>query len=135
MIDTHSMMSGYHVLQGSLLYHIPMFIAMVTFIEMPDQEVLDLAFPGKGHWGIKWYWIALGLHVALALLQFAVILEAAFQGIFKNCGGLIQVLSTVGTIFQIFNLCTMLHLYSINMIKGEGLSTRYANLGQESVKR
>ena len=89
MIDTHSMMSGYHVLQGSLLYHIPMFIAMVTFIRIPDQEVLDLAFPEKGHWGIRWYWIALGLHVALALLQLAILVEALFiAGLFKKWGGL-----------------------------------------------
>ena len=98
MIDTHSMMSGYHILQGSLLFHVPMFIAMFTFIHIPDEDYLDGAFPEKGHWAIRWYWIALGLHVYLALLQLIVILETAFPTEFKKCGGLMQVMSTLGTI-------------------------------------
>ena len=89
MIDTHSMMSGYHVLQGSLLYHIPMFIAMVVFIRLPDGEYLDMAFPEKGHQAVNWYWIAMGLHVYLSLLQLIVILETRFRDVTKSQGGLI----------------------------------------------
>ena len=66
MIDAHNMMSGYNVLRGSLLYHIPMFIAMSIFIRIPAQEYMELAFPEEANWAIYWYWTALGLHVYLS---------------------------------------------------------------------
>ena len=135
MIDTHSMMSGYHVLQGSLLYHIPMFIAMVVFIRLPDRDYLNAAFPDKGQWAINWYWIALGLHLYLAFLQLAAILGTFCSDAGKRRGGRIQIMSTLGTIAQVFNLCAMLHLYSINVLHGQSLSFPYNDFELEAAKR
>ena len=46
MIYTHSILGGYICLKGSFVFHIPMLIAMLIFIKVPDLNLLAVAYPG-----------------------------------------------------------------------------------------
>ena len=63
-----------------------------------------------------------------------VFLEQGFPEFFRKCGGLIQALSTIGTIAQVFNLCVMLQLYSINSLKGQSMSQEYEIFSEDATK-
>ena len=55
MIFTHSIISGYICLQGSLVIHIPMIVAMLIFVKIPNICELKAAFPGKDEINEEWY--------------------------------------------------------------------------------
>ena len=46
MIYTHTILGGYVCLKGSFMFHIPMLIAMLIFIKVPDDNnMLQKAYP------------------------------------------------------------------------------------------
>ena len=47
MIYSHNMISGYLCLQGSFMYHLPMLIAMLVYIRIPEEDALRDTFPSQ----------------------------------------------------------------------------------------
>ena len=116
MIYSHTMMSGYLCLQGSYMFHIPMLIAMLIFVRVPQAEDQELAFPEEGNWLTYWYWGAVTMHVCLSVTNLV--------------GNFIDELGPLATstflwiqnhlaIAEMFNLCVMMHHYSVHAIDGK----------------
>ena len=124
MIFVHSIISGYICLQGSFVIHIPMFLAMLNFVEVPDRCDLVLGFPrnedvsrwtGPEHIE-AWYKFCLALHAILALIHLASIFCDEFIDQYLASGFMIVQLSAV--LLQIANLCYMLNLYGNSVLQG-----------------
>ena len=113
MIFVHSIISGYISLQGSFTYHIPMFIAMLVFIKVPEQEELALAFPGEEETCRIWYICAACMHLLLSVIHMIQVfsLEEYFLSSFMS-------IQLVSVLLEIWNLCKMLSLYGISIIQG-----------------
>ena len=65
MIHTHAILTGYIALRGSMLVHIPMLIAMLSFVRVPDAES-----PNIGAAWHKTYMYAVSMHALLSVMHF-----------------------------------------------------------------
>ena len=69
MIYNHSILGGYVCLKGSYMFHIPMFAAMLIFIEVPDESILAAAYPGGNRLVPFWYYTTAILHLLFSLMD------------------------------------------------------------------
>ena len=72
MIYAYAILTGYVAIRGSMFLHIPMLIAMVAFVRIPEAED-DPALVDA--WRI-WYTYAAIMHAILAILHFLAGLHA-----------------------------------------------------------
>ena len=110
------MMSGYLCLQGSYLFHIPMLIAMLVFVRIPEVEDQELAFPEEGNWVTLWYWAAVTMHVCLSVTN---IVGNFIDDLGPLSTSIFLAFQNWLAIAEMFNLCTMMHLYSVHAIDGK----------------
>ena len=45
MIQIFNLLSGYQSIVGTVYFHIPMLLAMLIFVRIPDDDDLSQAFP------------------------------------------------------------------------------------------
>ena len=89
------------------MQQLPMLFAMVSFVDMPDEEDLSRVFTEEIYrWAIRWYWATVALHAYLALTHFATLLDL---GSFPK--HYILTFQTVGVLVQMFKLCVALRLF------------------------
>ena len=107
MIFAHSILSGYMVLQGSYVVHIPMLITMLLLVRdmIPtDDEVVQVMFRGSV---IPWFWCAVTMHILLGLLSILKVFTGfadSFQSGFKS-------IQLIFNLLEALNFCKMLQLY------------------------
>ena len=87
MIYNHSILGGYVCLKGSYMFHMPMLIAMLIFIKVPDDSILAEAYP-TGHRLVPfWYYSTAVLHFLFSFMDFLFISsydqlwDTGYQGI------------------------------------------------------
>ena len=51
------------------MFHIPMLLAMLIFIKIPDDTVLEAAYPGEHKIVFYWYWVAITLHGLFSIMD------------------------------------------------------------------
>ena len=72
MIFSHNIISGYLCMQGSFMYHLPMLIAMLWWVDIPNDQDLRLAFQDMDTQAVAWFYIQAFLHLFLAVLHIVV---------------------------------------------------------------
>ena len=109
MIFTTNILSGYQSIVGSFLFHLPMLVTMCLFIRIPYDDI-DTAFPDETHLVIFWYWFTMFLHIWLGVMSAQELYIFEYEGPpwFKN---LLCIMSTVGRLSSMGNLCLMLHIF------------------------
>ena len=110
MIFAYSVLSGYQSVRGSFAVHMPMFIAMLIFVnpytknQLPDEEDFEWTWPGARLWTYYGLW----MHLLLAFLHFVMMTAAVPEGaqVFR------LVLQIIGVVAQVLNLCIICTLYT-----------------------
>ena len=74
MIFAYSILRGYTALRGTMVIHLPMLISMLVYIRIPkttcgpsEESCFERAQ--------FWYWLAIGLHLLLAVLHILMLIE------------------------------------------------------------
>ena len=123
MIFVHSIISGYICLQGSFVIHIPMFLAMLHFVKVPDECDLITGFPGGAESLLiepkyiqAWYIFCLTMHGVLAFTHIASIFLEEEIDLYAASGFMSFQLAAV--LLQIANTCYMLGLYGNSVMQG-----------------
>ena len=114
MIFNHSILSGYIVIQGSYVIHIPMLVAIYLFVQetVPsDEHVRSTLFRGDV---IGWYYLAISMHFLLAFLSMIKIHSDHWYDTFPGTYKSVQVISVL---LEILSFCKMLQLYGDSKMK------------------
>ena len=113
MIYTHSILGGYICLKGSFVFHIPMLIAMLIFIRIPDEKFLDEAYPGRSYLAFYWYVITAALHGLFIIIDFIY-----FLSLDEIFGMAYHTTLLIFRYMQMVNICIMLILYATGETTG-----------------
>ena len=113
MIYSHSVLGGYVCLKGSYMFHVPMLLAMLIFIKIPNDSVLAAAYPGEHSIVFYWYWVTIALHGLFSIMDLIYITNLDS---FWLTG--YEVFSLLLRYGQIGNFCIILMLYATGETAG-----------------
>ena len=113
MIFTQSILGGYVIFKGTIMFHIPMVIAMFFFVDIPDETLFKEAYPGTWNFAYAWYWMTIVLHGLFTLWEVALILRLD-----KVNESAYNALLLIFRYAQMFNICVMLMLYCTGQTEG-----------------
>ena len=109
MIHAYSVLVGYVSMRGSFAVHLPMFIAMLSFVspfwgdQVPSSEDMQWSTPGAQFW----IYYGLFIHLVLAVMHFTTFMSIDPR--FTTYRLIAQILGVLG---QVFNFCVLSNLYA-----------------------
>ena len=114
MIYTSSILGGYVCLKGTFVFHIPMLIAMLIFIKIPDDKYLSAAYSERYLLAFYWYLITAVLHGLFIIIDLIYFLN--LDDIF---GMAYHSVLLALRYMQMANICIMLMLYATGETTGK----------------
>ena len=106
MIFTESILGGYVIFKGTIMFHIPMAIGMFFFVALPDKTLIDKAYPSTGNLVYAWYWMTIALHIIFTIMENILMLE-----LYKVNETAYNATLLIFRYVQMYNICVMLILY------------------------
>ena len=121
MIFTHSIISGYVVMQGNYAMHIPMLVTMIYFVkdQIPSEECQMMIFETRLE---PWLMFSAAMHIYLAFMS----ILRVFTDVVDKFPGCFKSTQLVAVLLQMMNLCNMLHLVGVSTMR------RHKELAEEA---